>query len=131
MKLVADYFSAEDIRVGELQENVLAGRFDFEGGAITIFLEFDDTDTHVYIRGGDFLSLPRDKYDLIYKVINECNRTYPHEKFVLDEENGEILVRDDAIIQLDSCGPECLELVMRMVFVVENVYPKFMKALWA
>ena len=71
------------------------------------------------------------KFDPMYKVVNECNDTYKHVKFVLDTEHSQINARDDDVIQLDSCGPECFELMIRMVKVVEAAYPKFMKAIWA
>jgi hypothetical protein len=67
----------------------------------------------------------------MYKVVNECNDTYNYEKFVLIEKHSQICVRDDAVIQLDSCGEECYELMMRMAMVVDDAYPKFMKAIWA
>ena len=70
------------------------------------------------------------KYDALYKVLNECNDRYIYVKFVLDEENGQINARCDNIIQLDTCGENCYELMVRMLKIVEDAYPSFMKALW-
>jgi hypothetical protein len=67
----------------------------------------------------------------MYKIVNECNDRYNYEKFVLREKHSQICVVDDAVIQLDSCGEECYELMMRMATVVEDAYPRFMKAIWA
>ena len=50
---------------------------------------------------------------------------------MLDTEHNQIIARDDEIIQLDTCGPECYELMVRMVKIVEDAFPLFMKAMWA
>ena len=42
-----------------------------------------------------------------------------------------INARCDNIIQLDTCGENCYELMIRMLKIVEDAYPSFMKALWA
>lgn len=96
-----------------------------------MYFQFDDSDTHVHVEGLNFIKVPESKYDKLYKLLNECNDQYAHIKFVLDTENGQIVARDDDIIQLDTCGEECYELTYRMLKVVEDAYPKFMKAIWA
>ena len=132
-KMVSQFFEAQDTRANEVQEGVLRIGWSFDGGTIEIFFDFDETDTHVHLEGLNFIKVPEDKFDslALYKTINECNCTYTHVKFVLDTENGQILARDDDVIQLDSCGPECYELMMRMVRIVQDAFPKFMKAMWA
>ena len=79
----------------------------------------------------NFITVPENKYDAMYKTVNQCNDDYTHIKFVLDTKDGQINAREDAVIQLDSCGEECFELMIRMVRVVEDAFPKFMKAMWA
>ncbi len=130
-KIVQQYFEAQDTKLNELSDDLLRIGWGFEGGSIDVFFKFDDTDTHVHLEGLNFIKVPENKFDSMYKVLNECNDQYKHVKFVLDTESGQINARDDDVIQLDSCGPECFELMIRMVKVVEDAYPKFMKAMWA
>ena len=129
-KLVSQYFESKDTKAAELREDVLRVGWGFKGGSIEIFFAFDEEGTHVHLEGMNFIKVPQEKYDAIYKVLNECNYTYKHVKFVLDTSDGQISARDDAIIQLDTCGPECFELMIRMVQIVEDAYPMFMKAMW-
>lgn len=130
IKMVAEFFESQDVKMEFIREDVIHGGFGFQGGHMDIYLGFND-DEAVHVEGYKFINIPENKYDMMYKVINECNNEYRFVKFVLDTENGEINARMDAVIQLDSCGAECLELVIRMVRIVQDCYPKFMKALWA
>ena len=130
-KMVLAYFEAKGTAAKELDEDLLRIGWNIEGGSMDIFFKFDESDSHVHLEGLNFVSVPENKYDAMYKVVNECNDTYNHVKFVLDTEHGQINARDDDVIQLDSCGEECFELMIRMVSIVENALPKFMKAIWA
>lgn len=62
-----------------------------------IFFSFDESCTHVHLEGVDFIKVPVEKYDAIYKTLNECNDQYSYVKFVLDTEDGHIVARDDDI----------------------------------
>ena len=130
-KMVAAYFEAKDTKVQQLSENLLRIGWNIKNGTIEIYFQFDESDTHVHLEGVDFVKVPEEKYDDMYKILNECNDTYSHIKFVLDTEHGQINARDDDVVQLDSCGEECYELMIRMLSVVEDALPKFMKAIWA
>ena len=130
-KMVAAFFEGQDIKVNGVRDDLLMIGWEFSGGSMRIFFNFDESCTHVHLEGVDFIKVPAEKYDAIYKPLNECNDQYTHIKFVLDTEDGYIVARDDDIIQLESCGEECFELMIRMVKVVEDAYPKFMKALYA
>lgn len=130
-KMVAAYCEAQGVKVTEIRGDVLRAGWNFEGGSIEIFFRFDEKDEHVHLEGMNFITVPENKYDAMYKTVNQCNDDYTHIKFVLDTKDGQINAREDAVIQLDSCGEECFELMIRMVRVVEDAFPKFMKAMWA
>jgi hypothetical protein len=130
-KLVSQYFETKGTNATQLEDTLLRTGWNFNGGSVQIFFKFDDEDAHVHLEGLDFVTVPKEKYDVMYKVLNEVNDAYKHVKFVLDVEDGQICARDDDVIQLDSCGPECFELMIRMVQIVEDAYPKFMKAMWS
>ena len=129
-KTVASFFEDKNTKATVVSDNLLRIGWEFNGGLITIYLDFEDDDTHVHLEGIDFITVPRDRYDRLYKVLNDVNDQYRLVKFVLDTKEGRICARDDAVIDLDSCGAECFELMIRMVKIVEDAYPTFMKALW-
>lgn len=130
-KMVLAFFETQETKATELRDDLIRVGWNFDGGTMEIFLQFDESNTHVHLEGMNFIKVPENKYDNLYKILNECNDTYSHVKFVLDTEDGQINARDDDVIQLDSCGEECFELMIRMLRVVEDAYPKFMKAIWA
>jgi hypothetical protein len=130
-KLVAGFFESRDIKVNVMEDNIFRIGWSFNGGTLDIYFSFDETDTHVHLEGMNFIKVTEDKFDKMYKVLNECNFKYSHVKFVLDPSDGLISARDDALIQLDTCGAECFELMIRMLRIVEDAYPTFMKAMWA
>jgi hypothetical protein len=131
LKLVAQYLESKDTKASQVDDDVLRIGWNFEGSSIDIYFQFDESDTHVHLEGINFVTVPEDKYDRMYKVLNQVNNEYKLVKFTLDEENGQIIARDDAVIQLDSCGEECFELMIRMVQIVEDAYPTLMKGIWA
>ncbi len=130
-KLVSEYFETKDVSVSTLQDDLLTVGWQFEGGWVQVAFKFAEDDTHVHVEGFGFINVSEEKYDSLplLKMLNECNYTYTHVKFVLNPENGQICAQDDDVIQVDSCGPECFELMKRMVRIVEDAYPKFIKAL--
>jgi hypothetical protein len=66
----------------------------------------------------------------MYQLCSELNQEYKWAKFYVDESDNTLTVQDDAIIQLDTCGAECYELLARLVLIVDEVYPKMMKTIW-
>lgn len=130
-KIVASYLTERGIKIHTLEDNLLEGGWALDNGSINIFLQFDDEGTHVHLEGLRFTKAPADKFDALYKLLNTLNAKYSHIKFILDEKNGEIIARDDAVIQLDSCGEECHELIRRMLAVVNDAYKDLMKVMWA
>lgn len=130
-KMVSAFFESQDITVREMEENMFRVGWNFKGGSIDIIFDFDEDDEHVHLEGMNFVRIPEDKYDAMYKTVNDLNDTYKLVKFVLLTQHGQICARDDAVIQLDSCGEECFELMIRMVHIVEDAYPSIMKALYA
>lgn len=130
-KIVAQFMETKGIKLRDVSETILCCSTGFEGGSADVFMDFNADDAHVHFRGMNFIKVPKDKCDVMLKAVNECNDKFSHIKFVLDMENGQITAQDDDIIQLDSCGIECYELLFRTVGVIEAAYPIFMKALWS
>ena len=130
VKVMQQFLESQEIKYDLVRDNVIRVGWNFEGGNMDIYFDFDDDDSRVHLEGLNFIKVTEDKYDKLYKVLNTVNDEYKYVKFVLDTENGQINARDDALIQLDSCAQECYELMIRMLQIVEGAYPEFMKALW-
>ena len=75
-KLVSQFFESQDTKANELRGDLLRIGWGFEGGSLEIFFKFDETDTHVHLEGLNFIKVPENKYDAMYKILNECNDQY-------------------------------------------------------
>lgn len=72
------------------------------------------------------------KINEILKAVNECNCEYRYLKFILDEEHDVNIEYDLALRAEDtSIGAEACEILVRIVRIVDEVYPKFMKIIWS
>ena len=129
-KMIIDFFESKDIHA-EVLEGYFRVGWNINGTSIDVFFVIDEDDAHAHLRGLNFVTVPEDKTERMYKVVNKLNDEYNWVKFIVDEEHATIAARDDAVIHLDSCGEECYELMMRMVGIVQEAYPEIMKALWA
>ena len=100
--------------------------------AIKIYMIFDKEreDFIVSFKAFNVCKFPAEKTELMYKVCSQMNRQYRWVKFYVDESDNTITCQDDAMIQLETAGKECLDLVARMVQICDTVYPELMKAIW-
>lgn len=132
-KLFTSYLETKGVnaRIMDDEEKVVRVGWKLENTSISILFFFSDDCEDVAIRGSEFVTIPKDKVEKIYKVLNACNNKFRWVKFTMDEEDCEVRVEADAVIQLDSCAEECFELMLRMSNIVDDAYPEFMKALWA
>lgn len=86
---------------------------------------------------GEYLSLyyclenvPEDKLADILIVCNELNSKYKWVKFYIDSDN-DIMLEDDAILSYENAGNEAFELLIRMIDILKETKPVFMKAIYA
>ena len=89
-----------------------------------------DADGHsVSVRVFNFVTFPEDRWTRMLDVVNELNGTYRWLKFFTKGEG--INVQCDAIISEETSGRICVELLVRTMKLIDDVYPSFMRALWA
>ena len=130
--LVKHYFDQKGLKYTDSGDSFLS--IDFGGkdlSQITIFIDFDAAGEGK----AEFISFSigtfdKDKYAQALVACNTCNSTYRWVKFYINDKN-DICVRSDAILDENTCGAECIEIVMRMVGIIDDTYPVFMKARWA
>lgn len=135
IKLVKAYVESQGnkINIQEGHDNILWMGFRTESmDSIKIYMIFDKEgdDYIVSFKAFDVCRFPAEKTEVMYKLCSQMNRQYRWVKFYVDESDNTITCQDDAIIQLDTAGKECLKLVRRMVSICDDVYPELMKAIW-
>ena len=128
-KMIIEYFKTKEI-TSTILDDYFKVSWNIEGTSIDVFFFLED-DTHVHLRGINFVKIPENAFEKMYKLVNDINNLYNWVKFIVDVEHETIVARIDAVIHLDSCGEECYELMVSMLNVVEQAYPKIMKAIWA
>ena len=127
------YMEEKDMHVSFVDDEGKVARMDFnlDNTDITIHIFFGEDERDVHFEGHDFIRIPEDKQNIVYKVCNHCNNSYRWVKFVWDEEHEMVTVQADAVIEPQTCAEECYEIIGRMCGIVKNAYPLFMKAMWA
>ena len=90
---------------------------------------FDENDAEVRLVGS-FTKVPENKLENAYEICNMCNARFRWVTFFVNLKNNSVLLKTDAIIQLDSCGEECETLMKLMTTVADEAYPMFMKEIW-
>ncbi len=65
-----------------------------------------------------------------YKLLNAENAKYRWIKFYVDDDN-DIRAEMDAVLDLDTAGDECFELMLRMCDIVDDAYVEIQKGFWA
>ena len=132
-KVVSSFMDAKDWKhtlTGENQDVILTGlggEKNIRGLELGIFF---DPERNVHILSRDYVHVPDDKVDAMYKVVNELNRTYRWAKFSLDDE-GDIVLEADAVLDLDTCGDEIMEILFRLTQIADEAYPVVMRGLYA
>jgi len=98
--------------------------------SITVTFFFDKDANSINIKCFSIAKIPAEKLMDIYVVLNELNAQYRWVKFYIDSDN-EITVSGDAITDVATAGAECEEILVRYINIIDEVYPRIMKALWA
>lgn len=99
--------------------------------SIKINVIFDkDGEGLVALRCWSFGSIPSGKRGTILEGCNKLNTEYRWVKFYVDND-GDLSVGMDAVVDIDSVGKECVQLVKRMVSIYDDAYPVLMKIVWS
>ena len=94
------------------------------------FIVKDDSDNDLAIRIFSLVRCPDDKRKAMCKFLNELNAKYRYVKFAIDDSNSVSLEAD-----LPSCttnpGEVAVEYFIRVLKIVDDIYPDLMRALWS
>ncbi len=111
----------EAVRIGYKAENA---------ESISVMFFFDDNERSINVKSFSIVKVPADKLLDIYVLLNGLNCEYRWVKFYVDDDN-EVTVSGDAIIDLNSVGEECFEMMLRYIHIIDEVYPRLMKTIWS
>ena len=91
---------------------------------------FDKDGRAVTMRVFRLFAVPIDKKLQIMEVMNDANKNYRWAKFFIDNESW-MSIQIDAIINSETAGAVCLELMIRTCQIIDATYSKFMREIWA
>lgn len=134
MNLAAKIFIEEITRndIHYQEHNDQGVRVTFRGdkkSSITLVFFFDDEGEHVAIYGWSIASVPPEKRSIMLEICNKLNCEYRWIRFYIDKDN-DVSADIDAIITSSTIGSVCIELMFRMLNIIDEAYPTIMTALW-
>ena len=104
-KMVSAYLTANDFQhtlLGEDEDVIKTGMGGLDNiDHLELYLFFDEDGSYVHIRTTEYVKIP------------------------------ELIVKMYSILDMDTCGEECKEMIYRTVGICDEAYPTIMKALWA
>lgn len=136
VETVKSYLDSEGIRYTHFEkeekrdEAIKISYSTTNADSVSVILFFDDDGNSVNAKSFSIAKVPAAKVMDAHVLLNDLNYEYRWVKFYLDKDN-EVTVSGDAIIGPDTAGAECLEIVRRYVNIIDDVYPRIMKVIWA
>lgn len=130
--VVEAYFNEKDIHPERLGDNGEAMLMTY-GGKNTdykLFILFDDNSKSCDLKAVDIVKVPEERRERVIMALNRINSTYRWVTFYLSDD-GTVVARDDAIIDLDTCGDEVDQCLFQLCGIVDEAYPEIMKAIYA
>ena len=84
----------------------------------------------VALRVFSIVQVPGSKTASMLELLNELMQEYRWLRFYLDSDN-EVTAAMDAVITPETSAPVTFEMLSRTVSIVDDIYPRLMKLLWA
>lgn len=120
------YFEPQENR----KEAIRIGYSGKNASDIQLLYFFDDNANSVNVKVFDIAKIAADKLMNVYVLLNELNCEYRWVKFYVDSDN-QVTVSGDAITDEANAGEELFEILVRYIQIIDEVYPRIMKAIWA
>jgi len=74
--------------------------------------------------------LPIDRQFEVLSALNELNREYRFVRFYTDQEDY-VTVQIDRIIAVNETADPVMEMIARILRIIDEAYPRIMKAIWS
>lgn len=129
-QLCLEYMRREKIKYEDLRELVI--KVTYKGDnlpSIPIFVYFEEQQKPIVsVKCWNIMNFSSHR-ELGVSVCNELNEKGRWAKFYVDQD-ADVIAELDAYIDKQDCGFTIMELVRRMVSIVDEAYPILMHALW-
>lgn len=117
------------VHIGD-QCELIAG---ISGKGCTYEIKFickDNTDNNdVAVRIFNLIQVPQNKTDQMLMTLNSIQRKYRFMRFTVDSDN-EVNVEYDMPNCTTDVGPIAVELLVRTMQIIDDIYPELMRCLW-
>lgn len=125
------YLDQKGVKYQELDDRRVLVRYGGENlKTIAVTVSFDKNESNtVQLYSFEIASFKEDKFAAGLLACNALNARFRWVKFYLDSDR-DVIAEMDAVVDYNSVGEECFELVIRMVGIIDEAYPEFMKAMW-
>lgn len=129
-QLFIQHMIQEGIKYSEVNDHAVKVVYSGDNlQTIKIIVIFDeDGDPLVSVRCWEIANF-KDKLAEGYIATNKLNSEYRWVKYYLDKDY-DVVASIDAYVDEATCGSECLSLVRRMVNIIDDSYPVFMRAIY-
>ena len=125
------YMSREGLKYQEKGAHVVKVGYKMDNLTVELFVHFDeDGDNYVSIHSYNIGSFSGNNQAKAIYICNEMNKRYKWVRFYMDDDS-DVIADADAIVDMNSVGASLVELCMRMVTVIDEAYPVFMKIRWS
>ena len=132
---VRSAFEENGLKYKEFKElpdgsTVMIAGFDGQFTTFEMVIYFDSEDHTAMIRIPKLTKVPIDRRYDVLSTLNQLNQEYRWTRFFVDQDD-EVTVQIDQILSKDQNADSVMELIVRTIKIVDEAYPKFMKAIWA
>lgn len=100
------------------------------GARIRILVVFNKNNSLVSIYGGDFITgINPGKKDYMYEAVNELNSKYTYLKFVMG--NDSLMAQSFALFDNNFKSEVVMDMILAMLDIIEEEYPRLMRIIWS
>ena len=133
--LVRDAFIEKDLKYKDFREldngdTLMIAGFNGKNATFDIIMVFDKEDHTVTMRVGRLAKIPIDRQFEVLSTLNELNRTYRFLRFYSDPDDF-VTVQYDYIVAENETAEPAMEMIFRTLQIIEEGFPRIMKAIWS
>lgn len=99
------------------------------GNTYDIMFVFDQDEKSVAVRVYALTNCDKDSFARMLITVNQLNNKFRWFKFEIDDDK-DVNMEADAVIDLDTAGEVCTELLYHCMGIAKDAYPILMKAKW-
>lgn len=123
------FLDGKDIRYSRRNDSCISiGWDDLKNiKSVAVIISFDEDGKRVELRSYSVGSFKDELFTKGLIACNEVNKKYRWVKFYLDDDQ-DVVATDDAVIDSRTSDDECFELMIRMMSIIDESYPTFMRA---